>query len=108
MIEALILRKPRSLLQFRVVQIHEGGSFAEVEFTAMGSGSLAALSVLEVHTNLVLNHSTNHEHLTLALEYTAGHVVLVSNMEYARRDTEGNEEIGVCTLRNSAWKIVWS
>ncbi|CAM9604923.1 unnamed protein product [Scytosiphon promiscuus] len=28
-------------------QIHEGGSFAEVEFTAMGSGSLAALSVLE-------------------------------------------------------------
>ena len=31
-----------------VAQIHEGGSFAEVEFTAMGSGSLAALSVLEV------------------------------------------------------------
>lgn len=29
-------------------QIHEGGSFAEVDFTAMGSGSLAALSVLEV------------------------------------------------------------
>eukprot|EP00903_Cladosiphon_okamuranus_P009473 g9028.t1 len=28
-------------------QIHEGGSFSEVEFTAMGSGSLAALSVLE-------------------------------------------------------------
>ncbi|CAM9237093.1 unnamed protein product, partial [Ectocarpus sp. 13 AM-2016] len=27
--------------------IHEGGSLAEVEFTAMGSGSLAALSVLE-------------------------------------------------------------
>ncbi|CBJ31383.1 proteasome subunit beta 2 [Ectocarpus siliculosus] len=30
-----------------IYQIHEGGSLAEVEFTAMGSGSLAALSVLE-------------------------------------------------------------
>lgn len=37
-----------------VLQIHEGGSFAEVEFAAMGSGSLAALSVLEVRLTLLL------------------------------------------------------
>lgn len=36
------------MIHVGVSQIHEGGSFAEVEFTAMGSGSLAALSVLEV------------------------------------------------------------
>lgn len=31
-----------------VLQIHEGGGLAKVAFTAMGSGSLAALSELEV------------------------------------------------------------
>lgn len=46
--QAPLLRTTFFCSCFGALQIHEGGSFAEVEFTAMGSGSLAALSVLEV------------------------------------------------------------
>ncbi|CAM9864620.1 unnamed protein product [Pylaiella littoralis] len=83
-----------------IYQIHDGGSFAEVQFTAMGSGSLAALSALE---------RGHRENLT---EQEAKELVLEAIAAGIDNDLGSGSNIDICVItaerglehHRGAWK----